>query len=79
MPSTGPQNQRRNHVQTRTVGRWFSAATACFAGAASAQTVKIAYIDPLSGAFANVGEAGLKQFQFVADDINARGTLPGPA
>ena len=30
----------------------------------------IAYIDPLSGAFANVGEAGLKHFQFVADDLN---------
>ena len=41
------------------------------------QTVKIAYIDPLSGAFANVGEQGLKQFQFVIDDINKRG-LAGP-
>ncbi len=41
------------------------------------QTVRIAYIDPLSGAFANVGELGLKQFQFVADDINRRG-LAGP-
>jgi branched-chain amino acid transport system substrate-binding protein len=54
------------------------AATACFAGAASAQTVKIAYIDPLSGAFANVGESGLKQFQFVIDDINKRNLTGGP-
>ncbi|MGC2519506.1 MAG: branched-chain amino acid ABC transporter substrate-binding protein [Burkholderiales bacterium] len=45
--------------------------------AAADQTVKIAYIDPLSGAFANVGEQGLKQFQFVADDISKRG-LAGP-
>ena len=30
-----------------------------------AQTLKIAYIDPLSGAFANVGESGLKHFQEV--------------
>ena len=45
--------------------------------AALAQTVKIAYIDPLSGAFANVGEAGLKQFQGVIDDINQR-KLAGP-
>ena len=46
-------------------------------GAAAQQTVKIAYIDPLSGAFANVGDAGLKQFQFVIEDINQRG-LAGP-
>lgn len=48
------------------------------AGSAYAQTVKIAYIDPLSGAFANVGQAGLKQFQFVADDINKRNLTGGP-
>jgi len=40
--------------------------------AAAQQSVKIAYIDPLSGAFANVGEQGLKQFQFVIEDINKR-------
>ncbi len=45
---------------------------------ASAQTVKIGYIDPLSGPFANVGEAGLKQFQFVIEDINARNLAAGP-
>ena len=45
--------------------------------AAIAQTVKIGYIDPLSGPFANVGEAGLKQFQFVVDDINARNLTGG--
>ena len=60
------------------------AATAAFAFAmltvsgASAQTIKIGYIDPLSGPFANVGEAGLKQFQFVIDDINARNLAGGP-
>ena len=52
--------------------------SACLAGSAYAQTVKIAYIDPLSGAFANVGEAGLKQFQFVAEDINKRNLTGGP-
>ena len=52
----------------------FLAATFC---AQAQQAVRIAYIDPLSGAFANVGEQGLKQFQFVADDINRRG-LAGP-
>jgi hypothetical protein len=44
-----------------------------FASLAGAQqTIKIAYIDPLSGAFANVGDAGLKQFQFVIEEINQR-------
>ena len=45
---------------------------------ATAQTVRIGYIDPLSGPFANVGEAGLKQFQFVIEDINARNLAGGP-
>jgi branched-chain amino acid transport system substrate-binding protein len=40
-------------------------------------TIKIAYIDPLSGAFANVGEAGLKHFQAMAEEINARGGAAG--
>jgi branched-chain amino acid transport system substrate-binding protein len=52
--------------------------SAFVAGSTYAQTVKIAYIDPLSGAFANVGQAGLKQFQFVADDINKRNLTGGP-
>jgi branched-chain amino acid transport system substrate-binding protein len=41
------------------------------------QVVRIAYIDPLSGPFANVGEAGLKQFQYLADQLNARNAAPG--
>ena len=45
--------------------------------AAAQQTVKVAYIDPLSGAFANVGEQGLKQFQYVVEDVNKR-SLAGP-
>src|SRR5450631_1091596 len=52
--------------------------SALLAGSAYAQTLKIAYIDPLSGAFGNVGEVGLKQFQFVAEDINARNLTGGP-
>jgi len=45
--------------------------------AAADQVVKLAYIDPLSGAFANVGEWGLKQFQFMAEEINRRNLAPG--
>ncbi len=47
-------------------------------GAAMAQeTVKIGYIDPLSGGGASVGEGGLKTFQFLADELNAKGGILG--
>ena len=52
-------------------------AASFISGATLAQNVKIAYIDPLSGAFANVGEAGAAQFQAVIDDINAKGGVLG--
>ena len=49
-----------------------------FGTAAMAQeTVKIAYIDPLSGGGASVGEIGLKTFQFLADELNAKGGILG--
>src|SRR4051794_37494617 len=49
-----------------------------FGGAAMAQeTVKIGYIDPLSGGGASVGEVGLKTFQFLADEVNAKGGIQG--
>ena len=35
--------------------------------------LKIGYIDPLSGGGASVGEKGLKTFQFLADELNAKG------
>jgi branched-chain amino acid transport system substrate-binding protein len=38
--------------------------------AQSGQTVKIAFIDPLSGPFANVGQNQLKSWQFVAEKLN---------
>ncbi|MGM5025819.1 branched-chain amino acid ABC transporter substrate-binding protein [Tardiphaga sp. 862_B3_N4_1] len=47
-------------------------------GSAMAQeTVKIGYIDPLSGGGASVGEVGLKTFQFLADELNAKGGILG--
>jgi branched-chain amino acid transport system substrate-binding protein len=57
--------------------------TAAFAllmsgGAVMAQeTLKIGYIDPLSGGGASVGEVGLKTFQFLADEVNAKGGIQG--
>lgn len=38
--------------------------------AASAEVVKIAFIDPLSGILANVGQNQLKSFQFLVEKIN---------
>ncbi|MDP9994750.1 ABC-type branched-subunit amino acid transport system substrate-binding protein [Variovorax boronicumulans] len=51
----------------------------CIAGAANAQqpTYKIAYIDPLSGPFANVGELMLMHTQYAIEDINAKGGVLG--
>jgi len=48
-------------------------------GAAQAQqpTYKIAYIDPLSGPFANVGELMLTHIQYAVEDINAKGGVLG--
>ena len=47
-------------------------------GAAHAQdTLKIGYIDPLSGGGASVGEGGLKTFQYLADELNAKGGILG--
>src|SRR6266481_4146642 len=47
-------------------------------GAAIAQeTLKIGYIDPLSGGGASIGEVGLKTFQFLADEVNAKGGIQG--
>lgn len=48
--------------------------TSLTAGAALAQkgeTVKIAWIDPLSGLMASVGQNQLKSYQFVAEKLNA--------
>lgn len=41
------------------------------------QTIKIAYTDPLSGPFAQVGDANLKQMQYIIDFINAKGGALG--
>eukprot|EP01035_Chromulina_nebulosa_P064879 gene64879-88749_t len=51
----------------------------CISGAAQAQqqTYKIAYIDPLSGPFANVGELMLMHTQYAIEDINAKGGVLG--
>ena len=49
-----------------------AALTSSLAFAQAGQTVKIAFIDPLSGPFANVGQNQLKSWQFVAEDFNKK-------
>ena len=39
--------------------------------------IRISYIEPLSGPFANVGDAGLKHFRFAAEKINEEGGILG--
>src|ERR1700674_4145872 len=53
-------------------------AAVLLSGPASAQeTIRIAFIDPLAGLAASTGEAGLKTFQYLAEQINAKGGVLG--
>jgi branched-chain amino acid transport system substrate-binding protein len=47
------------------------------AGAQASAQIKVAYIDPMSGNFAAIGEAGAKTFIAAAEDINSRGGAMG--
>ncbi len=58
--------------------RWaLTAALTLSVWGAQAQTVKIAYIDPLSGGGASIGEHGLKHLQYLIETINAKGGVIG--
>jgi len=64
--------------------RWIPFVAALLAGVglwsaeAGAQgTIKIAYTDPLSGPFAQVGDQNLQQFKYIIDWINGRGGALG--
>ncbi len=56
---------------------WLFAAALSASGVHAADNVRIAFIDPLSGPFANIGESELRHFQLVAEIINARGGVLG--
>lgn len=45
--------------------------------AAAEDTIKIGYVDPLSGGGASIGQIGLNQLHFIADDVNAKGGVIG--
>jgi branched-chain amino acid transport system substrate-binding protein len=55
----------------------FCASLALALPATASAQVKIAYIDPLSGAFASIGDFGLKSFMAIAEDINSKGGVLG--
>jgi len=54
-----------------------AAAASLVSFGAQAQNIKVAYIDPLSGPFAQTGEQGLAEFRFAVERINARGGVLG--
>src|SRR5471032_3226699 len=68
--------------RTMQPGKWLTALfgivleIAC-GSSAWAQTIKVAYTDPLSGPFAQVGDANLKQMQYIIDYINSKGGALG--
>ena len=63
---------------TYSSSRWLlGAAVVLSAFGAQAQTIKIAYVDPLSGGGATIGEHGLKQLQFLIETVNAKGGVLG--
>jgi len=65
-------------VRTRLLAAASAASALLAAGPSLAQeTIKVAYIDPLSGPGATVGEVGLKTLQFLADELNAKGGAAG--
>lgn len=47
------------------------------ARAADSSTIRIAFIDPLTGPLANSGDTGLKHFQYFVDTVNAAGGIGG--
>lgn len=47
------------------------------AGVSAQDTIRIAYIEGLSGPFANVGEIGLRHYQIAIEAINSRGGVLG--
>jgi len=49
----------------------------CAVSAQATETIKIAYTDPLSGPFAQVGDQNLAQMQYIIDYINSKGGALG--
>ncbi len=57
----------------KTWRRWPLAAAVCLTALGAQAQIKIAYIDPLSGGGATIGEHGLKHIQYLIEQVNAKG------
>src|SRR5690606_7108249 len=82
VPLTGPARACRSfplslEILAMTVPRRLAplalAAALAAAGAHAQEVYQIAYIDPLSGPFANVGELMRTHVQYAVEDVNAKG------
>jgi branched-chain amino acid transport system substrate-binding protein len=63
------------NVKTLTIA---AAAAASLCGTVRAdETFRIGFIDPLSGPAATTGEVGLETWQFLANEVNAKGGING--
>lgn len=54
-----------------------AAALVAFSQTASAETIKIGFIDPLTGPFSNIGHEGIAHYQAAMYEINAAGGVLG--
>src|ERR1700679_781474 len=68
---------KRHHLVIRTIFALLGMVLLGQVARAADDTIKIGYIDPFSGAFAAGGDASLKMFQFVIDNVNAKGGALG--
>jgi branched-chain amino acid transport system substrate-binding protein len=84
--SAPQQNKKRatsGEECTMLQGKWLTPffgmmlAIVCGGHALAQATIKVAYTDPLSGPFAQVGDANLKQMQYIIDYINSKGGALG--
>ena len=67
-----------NRIIRTGLSAFVAVAALLFSAGASAQgTIKIAYTDPLSGPFAQVGDANLKQLSYIIDYVNSKGGALG--
>ncbi|MFN0038662.1 MAG: branched-chain amino acid ABC transporter substrate-binding protein [Burkholderiales bacterium] len=67
------------HLRKSLITLLFAGLTLSSGAAVAADPIKIAVIDPLSGPFANVGEAMVRYTTLAAEAINARGGVLGGA
>src|SRR5436305_722666 len=70
------ETKMKNAISQLTVAALFACAAAAHAQT-EGQTVRIAFMDPLSGPFANVGQNQLKSWQFIAERMSGKNNPAG--